>query len=75
MFPNPDGTVTMPAPARVYHKSRMPKVMFLAAVAKPRPEYEFDGKIGVWEFAVVRKAKRANRKTAPSQESRTSSRT
>ena len=57
VFPNEDGTFTMPACPRVYHKSRMPKVMFLAAVAKPRPEYGFDGKIGIWPFVIERLAK------------------
>ena len=41
----------------------MPKVMFLAAVTKPRPEHNFDGKLGVWEFAIERVAKRSNKAT------------
>eukprot|EP00117_Sycon_ciliatum_P044524 scpid94515/ scgid32113/ len=55
--------VNMPADPRVYHKSRMPKVMFLAVTAKPRAEYGFDGKVGMWPFTVVRKAKRSHAKT------------
>jgi hypothetical protein len=30
------------------HKSHIPKIMFLAATALPRPEHGFDGKIGFW---------------------------
>jgi hypothetical protein len=41
----------------------MPKVMFLAAVTRPRPDHDFDGKIGIWPFAVERLAKRSNKKT------------
>ena len=37
--------------------------MFLVAVARPRPEYNFDGKIGIWHFAKVRKAKRSHKAT------------
>ena len=39
--------VNMPADPRVFHKSRMPKVMFLAVTAKPRAAYNFDGKVGI----------------------------
>jgi hypothetical protein len=63
VFPNSDGTYTIPTPARVYHKSRMPKVMFLAVVGRPRPEYGFDGKIGIWSFTVERLAQRGNKRT------------
>ena len=53
----------MPGNAKVYHKSRMPKVMFLAVTAKPRPEHDFDGKVGIWPFTVIRKAKRSHSST------------
>ena len=53
-------TVPMPADVRVYHKSRMPKIMFLALTAKPCPEHDFDGKIGIWPFTVTRKAKHSS---------------
>ena len=58
-----ESTVAMPGNAKVYHKSRMPKVMFLAVTAKPRPEHDFDGKVGIWPFTVVRKAKRSHSST------------
>ena len=45
VFPNKKGECQLPAPPRVFHKSRMPKVMFLAVCASPRQEYAFDGKI------------------------------
>ena len=63
VFPNADGTYSLPANPTIYHKSRMPKVMFLAAVTKPRPEYNFDGKLGIWEFAFERLAKGSNKNT------------
>ena len=63
IFPDDDGTIRMPPPPRLHHKRHVPKLMFLCAVARPRPEYNFDGKIGIWFFAVDRKAKRSNKKT------------
>ena len=54
IYPDKDGTYDAPEPARVRHKSHIPKCMFLVVNARPRPEYGFDGKIGVWEFATVR---------------------
>jgi len=61
VFPGEDGTIRLPEPSRAFHKSHVPKLMFLCAVARPRPEYAFDGKIGIWFFAVQRKAKRSNK--------------
>ena len=37
--------------------------MFLAVIAKLRPEYSFDGKVGIWSFTRLRKAKRSVKKT------------
>ena len=54
--------IKMPASAKVYHKSRQPRVMFLAVTAKPRPEYQFDGKVGNWPFTLTRKAQRSVKK-------------
>ena len=54
--------IKMPASAKVYHKSRQPRVMFLAVTAKPRPEYQFDGKVGIWPFTLTRKAQRSVKK-------------
>ena len=45
VFPDKRGEYKVPAPPRVFHKWRMPKIMFLAVCARPRPEYNFDGKI------------------------------
>ena len=56
-------TVNMPANPRVYHNSRMPKVMFLAVTANPRDEYDFDRKVGIGPFTLVRKAKRSKART------------
>ena len=60
-----DGRVVDP---KVFHKSRMPKVMFLAGTARPRAEYAFDGKVGIWPFTVVRKAKRSDSRASSSLE-------
>ena len=62
LFPAPDGSYELPVES-VYHKSRMPKVMFLAAVAMPRPDYGFDGKLGIWPFVRYREAKRSDKRT------------
>ena len=35
----------------------------LAAIARPRPDHGFDGKVGIWSFTKLRKAKRGNRST------------
>ena len=45
------------------NKSRQPQVMFLAVTPKPGPEYSFDGKVGIWSFTRLRKAKRSVKKT------------
>ena len=64
VYPDENGEFKMPtAGTKVYHKSRMPKLMFCAAVARPRPEYEFDGKVGIFFFGFKRKAKRGNKLT------------
>ena len=54
--------IKMPASAKVYHKSRQPRVMFLVVTAKLRPEYQFDGKVGNWPFTLTRKAQRSVKK-------------
>lgn len=46
---------------RPQHKSHVPKVMFLAAVARPRPRFRFNGKVGLWRIAVPYKAKRKSK--------------
>jgi len=35
----------------VRHKSHIPKVMIITAVARPDPDRNFDGKIGFWRFS------------------------
>ena len=42
--------------------------MFLAGTARPRAEYAFDGKVGIWPFTVVRKAKRSDSRAGSSLE-------
>ena len=48
-----------------YHKSGMYGAMILAVTGRPCDEYNLDGKVGIWAFTVVRKAKRkhSNQKT------------
>lgn len=63
VFPGSNRQYQMPASPKFYHKSRTPKVMFLAVCAKPRQEYGFDDKAGIWHFTTGRPAKRSNIKT------------
>jgi hypothetical protein len=56
IIPDADGNITYPAPPRAQHKQAIPKVMFLAANARPRPEYGFDGKIGMWRVTGLKEA-------------------
>jgi hypothetical protein len=51
----------MPDPVQVKHKSHIPKVMFLTAVARPCPERGFDGKIGIFRVCKRKAAKRKSR--------------
>ena len=41
----------------MFYKSQIPQVMFLAVCARPRQEYAFDGKIGLWSFTLELPAK------------------
>ena len=41
------------------HKAHIPKVMFLAATARPRPG--FDGKVGIWRVAAPKTAKKTSK--------------
>ena len=41
----------------------MPKVMFLAVNARPRPEHGFDGKLGLWPFTITITAKKSDSRT------------
>lgn len=54
----------LPPVRRVQNKRKIIKVMFLAAVARPRYDETrnctFDGKIGIWPFAVKRRAQRTS---------------
>ena len=63
VFPDKNGKHKVPAAPKVFHKSRMPKIMFLAVCAKPRNEYGFDGRIGLWSFTLERFAKRSDIRT------------
>ena len=52
-------------PPKVHHKSHIPKVMFLTAIARPRdvmlPDgtvHHFDGKLGIWTFGEYQPAQR-----------------
>ncbi len=43
------------------HRSHVPKVMFLSAVARPRSRYGFDGKVGLWRIALPYQAMRKSK--------------
>jgi len=47
-----------PEPGRVQHKSHIQKIMFICAVARPRPEDNFDGKIYISRIQHLKSAKR-----------------
>jgi hypothetical protein len=51
----------MPEPVRVQHKSHIPKIMFLSALARPQPDRGFDGRIGMWRVNEERICKRTSR--------------
>jgi len=61
VFPGED----IPEGQSVQHKKHIPKVMFLTVLALPRPEFGFDGKIGIWrvceEVTAARKSKSYNK--------------
>lgn len=63
VFPDKNGDYKLPASPKIFHKSRMPKVMILAVCARPRAEYAFDGKVGLWSFTLERPAKRSDIRT------------
>jgi len=45
----------------VQHKSHIPKVMVLSAIAKPNIKHKFNGKVGVWRVCEVVEAKRSSK--------------
>lgn len=59
--------VTVPEAQKTQHKSHIPKIMFMVAMARPRvvqtPEGEvhFDGKLGMWPIADLVPAQRNSR--------------
>ena len=40
----------MPDPLSVWHKSHIPKIMFLTALARPHLDRNFDGRVGIWRI-------------------------
>ena len=49
-------------------KTQIPKVMFLAALGFPRPEYGFDGDIGIWPVTCKKTALRTSKYHAAGDE-------
>jgi hypothetical protein len=43
---------------KTHNKRHLPSVMVLTAIARPRPEHGFDGKVGIWSCTVNYEAKR-----------------
>lgn len=62
VYPDLIGEYTLPE-QHFNHKSFVPKVMFLMAVARPRPGYGFDGKIMLRSFVQHEVAKRSDSRT------------
>jgi hypothetical protein len=54
------GEVVDSAPT-VQHKSHIPKVMAIVANARPDPNHEFDGKIGIWRICSEKVAEKSSR--------------
>ncbi len=48
-------------PDVLQHRSHVPMVMFVSAVARPRPRYGFSGKVGLWRVAVPYTAKKSSK--------------
>ena len=40
----------MPNPVSVRHKSHIPKIRFLTALARSQPNRNFDGRVGIWRI-------------------------
>lgn len=51
----------IPSSDKVQHKSHIPKLMFLTALARPDPEHHFDGKIGIWRVQKEKICTKTNR--------------
>ncbi len=58
----PPGEPTPRVP--VVSRSNVKKLMVLSAVARPRPDYGFDGKIGIWRITTTKVAKRKSKNHA-----------
>lgn len=52
-----------PIKTSLQSKRYIPKVMMLAAVARPNKKFKFDGKVGIWPIRDLRPAKRGDRRT------------
>ena len=51
----------LPPSIKIQHKSHIPKLMFLTALARPDPEHGFDGKIGIWRVQEQKICMKSNR--------------
>ena len=52
----------VPSPkTAVQHKSHIPKVMMLTAVARPNCQHSFDGKVGIWPITEAYVAKKSSK--------------
>jgi transposase len=50
-----------PEPLYALSKTQIPWCMFLGAVSPPRPEFNFDGKVGLWHVGVEKTALRRSK--------------
>ena len=60
-IPEANGSITLPSPPTAQHKNAIPKAMFLTANARPRPEYGFNGKLGIWRVTGLKEALRKSK--------------
>lgn len=54
----PGGHAALKKPMQA--RSHIPKVMFLTAICRPRPEHNFNGLIGIWRVCLPYEAKKAS---------------
>lgn len=51
----------MPKSEKIPNKRFIPKTMVISAIAKPRPDKGFDGKVGLWRVAIPKTAQRRSK--------------
>ncbi|CAM9307431.1 unnamed protein product [Choristocarpus tenellus] len=62
VFPHEDDS-DLPGSPNVQHKSHIPKIMIIAANARPDSTHSFDGKLGIWCVCVCQKRQTGQART------------